>query len=124
MVARTLEEERAAPDAPARKTSSAGSEASTSAPTDAPLPFPAEFLDSDEDGRKRMAQSEMHKVTAEVERALCSSGSLRHLGWTAAGGLEMPTAMHAHSAITVPLLPQTNWSQPASETETETNENE
>ena len=83
-----------------------------STPADPPLPFPTAFLESDENGRKRMAQEEMHKVTAEVERALSSAGSLSHLAWTAVEGLEMPTAMHAHSAITVPLLPQANWSQP------------
>ena len=54
---------------------------------------------------------------AEVERALSSAGSLSHLAWTAVEGLEMPTAMHAHSAITVPLLPQANWSQPVGESD-------
>ena len=53
------------------------------------------------------ARAEQDRNQRVLEAALRghSAADLSRAGWSAVPGLEMPTAMHAHAAITVPLLP-------------------
>ena len=71
-----------------------------------PMAYPPDYPEHDSKGAHRMAQAELGKVEAEQKAKLSSAANLSHFGWATVPGLEMPTAMHAHAALTVPLLPR------------------
>ena len=79
-----------------------------SEPYDNPEPkhYPPDFPHDDAEAAVAAAVSEQDRMQQLLESALLTAADLSgRFAWAALPGLTMPTAMHAHAAITVPLLP-------------------